>query len=179
MAIFLYQKLCEESDMMVNVHGLATANLEALMMILQDLIKGWPHADKACTQSSSIMSDLQQLILSSRIYSDIQEGKFDVEKHVVAPRTEMLLQILDQLQNELPHDAAVMVFTKTRASAVTLTEVINSHFNHPQAEAAAEHTPKTFRLVADYIIGSFTDNLECMLLNNFNMVLSFVIIRSW
>ena len=133
-------------------YGRATANLEALKTTLNELIEDWPRAVTGSSKRCDfIVSEVQQLVTSSSISSDIQDVKFQGEDNVTAPQPQMLLDILDQLQSELQTDASVMVFTTTRACALTLAEVINGQFRRNQNELP--RSEQGFHPKADYIIG--------------------------
>ena len=152
----------ERNDVIINSASSVSKEIMAMSEALQDVREKWssePAPIRKAERCSSISRNFLDLIDSSELYTKIRDGKFQELENVKAPRTDALLKIMDSLVLTLDPDDAVMVFTSTRASAKSLTEVINLYFKQAAGTArgddGAGSSDRQRRFVpkADYIIG--------------------------
>mmetsp|Transcript_68254 Transcript_68254/g.154417 ORF Transcript_68254/g.154417 Transcript_68254/m.154417 type:complete len:1061 (+) Transcript_68254:1654-4836(+) len=156
------QDVLERNDVILNSASSVSKEIMAMSEALQDVREKWssePAPIRKAERCSSISRNFLDLIDSSELYTKIRDGKFQELENVKAPRTDALLKIMDSLVLTLDPDDAVMVFTSTRASAKSLTEVINLYFKQAAGTArgddGAGSSDRQRRFVpkADYIIG--------------------------
>ena len=67
-------------------------------------------------------SDLHELIHSSSLYNGIANNDFGPFEEVTAPRSEKLMEIMEELAKGLNKTDKVMIFTQTRAGAAVTIE---------------------------------------------------------